>query len=65
MLSFKEFLRLQEELWLTTGPQDNPSNPGTKRKDAKDPYNHKFGSAAGMSVPVMGQQPAPQKMKSK
>jgi hypothetical protein len=57
MLTFTEFLKLKEDLWNTSGPQDNPSNPGTKRKDAKHPYNQRFGSAA-VAPPTIGKQPS-------
>jgi hypothetical protein len=63
--SFVRWLALREELWMTVGPQDSP---GTKRKDAKDPYNHRFGGSNNPVVPV--QQPgipptASKKMRSK
>lgn len=53
MKTFKEFLQLREGgMWNNPGIQDNPSNPGTKRKDAKDLYNHRFGDAGGGSSPM-------------
>lgn len=47
MKTFKEFLKLQEDLWNTAGPQDNPSNPGNKRKNAKALYNHRYDGTSG------------------
>lgn len=45
-MSFREFLKLVEGgLFMNPPIQDNPGNPGTKRKDAKNPYLHRFGSA--------------------
>lgn len=47
MKGFKKWLQLQEKndgLWMRGAPR---IEPGTKRKDAKDPYNHRFGSATG------------------
>jgi hypothetical protein len=56
MKTFQEFMAMMEVgkggLWMHAGPQDNPSNPGTRRKDPKDPYNHRFGSGGGTAVPV-------------
>ncbi len=63
MISFTEWLKIKEELWMTSGPQDNPSNPGTKRKNAKDLYNHRYdGTSAPTSVPIQ-QAPPGKKMK--
>jgi hypothetical protein len=56
MKTFREWLLLREKgdgLWMRGAPQDNPSNPGTKRKDAKHPYNHRFGGIGG-AAPVGG-----------
>jgi len=61
-MTFKEYLKLQEELWMTQGPQDNPSNPGTKRKNAKDLYNHRYGDNSGGN-PLNVTPMAPNKMK--
>ena len=59
-MTFKEFFKLREELFATHDWPDNPSNPGNKRKDAKDLYLHKYGSNSGGIAPS-----TPQKMKKK
>jgi len=55
MISFKEFLQIVEGgLWANPPAQDSP---GTKRKDAKDLYNHRFGGAndaMGGGMPTAG-----------
>ena len=49
MITFTEFLKKMqnEELWNTAGPQDNPSNPGTKRKPAEAWLNKRYGGKSG------------------
>ena len=52
MITFRQFLKLLgEELWNTAGPQDNPGNPGTKRKNATHYLNKKYGVSGGMAAP--------------
>ena len=52
-------------LWANPGQQDNPSNPGTKRMNPKDPYNHRFGSSGGTVVGMATPQNQPKTMKKK
>ena len=62
MKTFKEFILLREGgLWMNPPIQDNPSNPGTKRRNAKALYNHRYGSPAGGGGAMMPT--APSKMK--
>lgn len=72
MKTFWEFLAIVEGgLWMRSGPQANPSNPGTKRRNAKSLYNHRYGggAAGGMggmgsvNVPVQPLQPQQPQMK--
>lgn len=59
MLKFQDFLKMMdEELWNTTGPQDNPGNPGTKRKNATNYLNKKYGVAGGGGMGGFGFQAA-------
>jgi hypothetical protein len=78
MITFQEFTKMMdEELWSTSGPQDNPNNPGTKRKNPTN-FMEKPKKAAGVgmggSVPVQGgtdatppqpPPPPPKKMKKR
>lgn len=52
MKTFQEYMKekINEELWNTAGPQDNPSNPGTKRKNARAWLNKRYGSQMGQGI---------------
>lgn len=62
-MTFKEFFKSKEEkdkkkyseeLWMSFGPQDNPSNPGTKRKNATNWLNKRYGGGAGVTGVMPG-----------
>lgn len=39
---------------MSFGPQDNPSNPGTKRKNATNWLNKRYGGGAGVTGVMPG-----------
>lgn len=47
MITFKEFIQIAEDLWYTSGPQDNPQNPGTKRRNEVGLWNKRYGNGTG------------------
>jgi len=60
-MTFREFIKFKEAggLWFgIDGPQDNPSNPGTKRRNARNLvlYNKRYEGqpAAGAAAPLVG-----------